>query len=309
MKFLPVALKGAILTSVVMTLVACGGASFGSKDSNKRSADSSDKLAGSVDDCYSLGGKPNHPGQQPGQHPGQVPGYDSDYDAGYDSDYDVPTYDPKDDGKGGYDEPVVYDDETTYKKPCGGGKPGQHPGQNPDWDDDCKDDCDNYKPVDTDPGYEPKPWPTQQPGKPDTCGKDGKYCDNGHGPGQWPGQSVGGGSYDKHDVEACMGAFRSHGYDTKGQWGIKVLEQKSVNVLGHSIVEDHGREHSIVLIKTVGVLGSTEFRLLNPNALYCIKNVSVMAETRVMSCLQSNVVWGKDVNVLSAAKSKVVDCK
>lgn len=106
-----------------------------------------------------------------------------------------------------------------------------------------------------------------------------------------------------------MGSFRKIGYDTKGQWGIKTIQQKSVNVLGHAIVEDRGFDHNIVIIKAVGVLGSTEFRLLNPNALYCIKNVAVLAETRVMSCLQSNVVWGKDVNVLSGAKSKIVDCR
>ena len=105
-----------------------------------------------------------------------------------------------------------------------------------------------------------------------------------------------------------MGAFRSGGYDTKGQWGVQVIKSNNVTVLSNSIIEDRGNGHNIVIIETVGVLGSVEFRLLNPNALYCIKNVSVLAETNVTSCLQSNVVWGSDVNVLSTANSRVVDC-
>lgn len=282
MNFLPLALKGAILSSLAMSLVACGGASGGGNDKRGSTATDGDKLAGSVDDCYSLG---------QGYGPAQSPGFG-----------------PNNAGT------ATYDEEVTYSRPCNGGSyPGQNPGQNPgcDYGYNKQGGCDNYLPVDTGGiGYEPNPWPVPKPGTPGTCGKNGNFCDNGSGgPGQWPGQAIGGGIYNQGDVQACLGAFRGMGFNTQGQWGIQVLEARGVNVLGNSIIEDRGLGNNIVIIKSVGVLGSTAFRLLNPNALYCIQNVAVMAETNVTSCLQSNVVWGSNVNVLAAARSRMVDCR
>jgi len=50
------------------------------------------------------------------------------------------------------------------------------------------------------------------------------------------------------------------------------------------------------------------FRLLDPNALYCVKAVSVLENVHVTSCHQGNVVFGSNVSVLSGQSLSVVGC-
>lgn len=307
-------LRTTLLTIATVSLVACGNASFNKKQ--KRSGSNNEQLAGASDgDCMALGG---NPGQYPGQNPGQ-PGYDH---GGGD---DVVIVPPPNDGDKGDEPPPPPppgkggNPPPSYPStPCdGNGGPGQNPngpGQQP-----CGgkgyEPCgggkggDVYRPIDQDDDFVPGPYPTQHPIDPGQCGKGGKYCDDG-GPGQWPGQTSGGLPYDRGDVEACLGAYRNVGYDTKGMWGIEVREIKTVNVLSDSTISDFGLTPTIVIIKSVNVLGSVHFELVNPNALYCIKsNVSVLEQVLVTSCRSGNVLWGKDVNVLSQVSTQIVDCR
>lgn len=215
----------------------------------------------------------------------------------------------KDDGKAGspgYEGPGGDSYDVPGKPNC---NPGQHPGQQPGKDagKDSKP-VDPYQPVDVGQTPSQKPYPTQQPIVHDQCGKDGKLCDDG-GPGQWPGQTKSGGSYDKHEVESCLAAFRKDGYDTKGMWSIDVKEVKAVNVLSRNVIRDEGNAHTLVIIRTVNVLGSLHYELLNPNALYCIRSVSVLQNVTVDSCNAHNVVFGKDVSVMSRLDARPVSCK
>lgn len=269
------------------SLTACGSASFHKSD--KRGGQEAVQLAGDAgkgspdEPCYQLGYQT--PGQYPGQNPGQYPGQNPE-----DGGTDVVVIPPKG------DEP--------QPPPPGAGCDG--PGQEP-----CAKDCDGdvYRPIDQDDDYVPTPYPGQQPIDPGTCGKEGKYCDDG-GPGQWPGQTMSGGHYDRGEVTSCLDGFRRAGYDTQGQWNIDVREIKNVSVLSDSVVSDFGTEHKVVIIKSVNVLGRIHFELVNPNALYCIKsNVSVLQEVYLTSCHQNSVFWGKDVNVLSRVNGRVVDCR
>lgn len=327
------ALRATLISSTVITMVACGSAKFSHSD--KRGG-AKEQTAGEYNqDCVLklLGGK--GPGQTPGQYPGQDGGYD--HDKGGDDvvvipppdgkkgdeppppapSYQPPTQQPpyqpptqqppytppgKDDGK-----PNPQPNPCDHPGQTPGQTPGDYPGQNPGQPCDNKAGCtpdDYYKPVPGNPGQ----YPTQMPPKPEECGKNGQYCDNG-GPGQWPGQTTSGKPYDRSDIEACLGAFRQGGYDTKGQWGVDVVEYKSVSVLSNSGIVDTGYDHKIVIIKAVSVLGSMHFELMNPNALYCVKkNVAVLEDVWVSSCHQSNVMFYKDVNVLSRVNTRVMDC-
>ncbi len=242
---------------------------------------------------YTPGQNPTVPGYEPGKEPGQpytpgqnpeVPGKEPGKEPFPGGQEPLPGYE---DGKGGKDggKPYV---PTAPCKPTGK-------------DDGKKDDGKG-------PSQGGKDYPAQTPIDPSLCGKDGKFCDDGKGPGQYPGQTSTGKSYDQKDAEGCFAAFRNAGYDTKGMWNIVVKEAKSVNVLSHSTFTDVGNEPALVIIKSVNVLGSMDYELLNPNALYCIKSVSVLQNTNVTSCLESNVVFGKDVSVLSGAKAQLANC-
>jgi hypothetical protein len=133
-------------------------------------------------------------------------------------------------------------------------------------------------------------------------------CDYGpQSPMQYPPVAQNGGGYEQKDVEGCMEAFRNNGYDTKGMWNIIVKESK-VNVLSHATFTDTGTQPALVIINAVSVLGSMDYQLLNPNALYCIKSVSVLQNTHIASCLGSNVVFGSDVQVLAGTHNDIVNC-
>lgn len=276
---LPVAVRAVCVSLPIFVMMACGQSSFSQKDKRSGGTDQEQLAAeAKLDGCLSLGGGA--------------------YDNGGG---DVVVVVPPSDGGKGYEPPPPPPGYEPYpQRPCQA--PGQYP-QQP-----CKSNCgkdDGYVPIDV---GGPVQYPTQRPIDPGSCGKGGKYCDDG-GPGQWPTQTIGGGKYDRGIVEKCLGAFRSNGYDTRGQWNIDVRQVKNVNVLSQGAVTDFGIDHTIVIIKNVSVLGRTHFQLLNPNALYCIENVSVLDEMFVDSCHTGNVVWGKDVNVLSAVQTRPVMCR
>lgn len=306
---LPVAIRLASVSISLLAIVSCGSAKFGTKDKRSGASDQ-EQTAGAKDDgCLNLGGPDKgdeYPAQHPGQQPGQYP--DNGYDKGGD---DVVIVVPPNDGKKGEEPPPPppgkggkQQPPPQVGKPCQ--KPDQYPGQKPD----CKSNCgkdDGYRPIDTDDDVViVQPYPTQKPIGGD-CGKSGKYCDDG-GPGQWPTQTTNGGTYDHGRAKGCMEAFRNAGYDTRGQWNIDARVIKNVSVLSSGGVSDYGNEHTLVMIKNVSVLGTTHFELLNPNALYCIENVSVLDQTLVSSCHTGNVVFGSDVNVLSTVETRPVDC-
>lgn len=267
-----------VITVTIASFAACSKPQF---NRSQRSAGAQDEqnagdVAGKTGNCLNLGGSPNYgnPGQNTGQYPDQGGGKD------------VIIVPPQG------DEPAP--PQPTY--PC-----GQPNGQQPRGD--------VYRPIDQDQNYQPPQYPTQHPVDPNACGKGGIYCDDGAN-GQWPGQTVGGQPYNHGDVSSCLDAFRRGGYDTQGQWGIDVRTIKNVSVLSNSGISDFSTQPSIVIIKTVSVLGSFHFELVNPNALYCIQsNVSVLEQVLVTSCHGGNVVFGSDVNVLSQVNAQVVDCR
>jgi hypothetical protein len=289
------AIRVASLTISFMTLAACGNASFKNNDKKKGASDQEQLAAQSNDDgCLSLGGPAQNPGQNPGQNPNA-------YDQGGNDDVVVVVPPNK-----GQEPPPPPPGKGGYNPPPSQGQPCTSPGQQPP----CKSNCgkdDGYRPIDTDGGVVVQPFPTQRPID-SGCGVKGKYCDDG-GPGQWPTQTVNGGTYDRNRAQGCMAAFQNAGYDTRGQWNIDAREVRNVNVLSQDSITDFGTAHTLVMIKSVGVLGTTHFELLNPNALYCIENVSVFEQVLVSSCHSGNVVWGKDVNVLSSVKTQPVDCR
>ena len=166
-------------------------------------------------------------------------------------------------------------------------------------------------PVQTPPSVNngPGQMPPLVPGNDSNCGKGSIYCAGGPGQApQWPGQAVGGGSYSHDDVASCLNAFHGAGLNTNGQWNIDVRSSLNISVLSGGLYDDHSTDHSLIIIKSVSVLGQMHFNLLNPNALYCLKDVSVLDQVSVTSCYQSNVVSLKDVSVLSSRDVKVVDC-
>lgn len=186
------------------------------------------------------------------------------------------------------------DDEPG--KPPKTGYPGQNPGQNP-----------GQSPGQY-PGQSPLPDGREPPVEKDRCGKNGHFCDRG-GRVNWPGQTHGGRHYERDVIKGCLSAFHKAGYHTRGTWQLRVKESQGVNVLSRSGVVDQGREHSIVILDSVNVLGQTHYQLMNPNALYCFKDVSVLEQIRITSCHQNNVVFGDEVNVLSSVRSEVVSCQ
>ena len=207
-------------------------------------------------------------------------------------------------GKGGVDVVVVPPKAPINEPPPAGHcnpptpTPSQPPTQTPP----------PPPPVVKGPINNPGQFPSQMPSDAN-CGKGSLYC--GGGPGQapqWPGQAVGGGSYNRDDVAACMGAFQAAGYNVSGGWNIDVRSSLNVNVLSGGVFDDHSTDHAVIIVKSVSVLGAMHFNLLNPNALYCLKDVSVLEQVSVTSCYQSNVVSLKDVAVLSTKNIDVVDC-
>ena len=320
-KVLLVSLRVAFLSSVVMSLATgCGSSVFSSK---KQAAKKEDAVASEkLQDCLALGNPGTNVQTPPGQEPvppnygPQQSSYDHGHDNGYDNGYDhggqsvvvvVPgqqqTYQPTQQpyqgstsGSGSYDVVVKPCTAPGYTGPTQ--TPSQSPNQGP---------SDYYQPIAT-KGGEPGPYPTQLPVVPTECGKNGNYCDDGKGGGQWPTEAAYGQSYDRGDVEGCLGAFRNSGYDTAGMWNIVVREEKNVSVLTEDTFTDQGNDHALVIVKGVNVLAGVNYQLLNPNALYCIKTVSVLESTRVTSCRQSNVMYGKDISVLSHTNNEIVNC-
>ncbi len=309
----------ALVSVSLISLAACSKVDFGR--SGKSSKRTSEERAGGQnnEDCLKLGnpdaGKDG--GGKDGTDVVVVPGKDGgDGKDGKDGKDGGTDYTDGSDGKGEEPNPPAKDGDDDYN-PCqnpgqtDGNYPGQtdgnYPGQSDGKDGNYPGQNGSYEPSDSYDNNGPGQYPTQKPIG-DDCGKDGKYCDDG-GPGQYPKTTCKGGSYDQRDIDSCMEAFRHQGYDTRGQWNVDVRSEKNVSVLSNSIIEDRGNEHTIVIIKSVSVLGSQEFRLLNPNALYCINSVSVLQEVRVTSCHQNNVVWGKDINVLSGVQAQTVNCQ
>ena len=179
----------------------------------------------------------------------------------------------------------------------------------------CTYDCDNpsgipdnvYVPIE--PGVQPTPWPYPNQVETDRCGINGNYCNYpGQIPANYPDVAVGGISYNQQDVNRCMGAFHNAGMRRGGMWRVQAPDITSVSVLSRGIVEDYGIDNNIVIINSVNVLGTTDFLLLNPNALYCIKDVSVLNRLRITSCHTSNVVVGNSVSILSNIDTRVVQC-
>lgn len=197
-----------------------------------------------------------------------------------------------------------------------GGYPGQTPGQTP-----CQSGCGGavkptcnsgcggkYAP----PGTIPEPIPLPQgPGQVPSseCGKPGKVCFPGKGgPVQYPGQAEGGAGYNQGEVAACLGAMSGRGVQPQGVWGLQVTELKAVSVLGSNRFIDSSVGPRIVLIKATSVLGQTDFILGNPQALYCIKSVSVLEDVHFASCWSNNVIIVKDVNILSSTEIVPLQC-
>lgn len=290
----------ALVSLSLISMAACSKVDFGK--SGKSTKRTSEERAGGTNDgdCLKLGNPNTPPPAKDGKDGGTdvvvVPGDDASDGKG-----DEPNP-PK--GKDGDDDyvPCQNPGQTDGNNPgqYDGNYPGQNPGQNGSYEP-------SYEPTNSCEENGPGQYPTQKPID-GNCGKDGKYCDDG-GPGQYPKNTCTGGTYDQHDVDACMDAFRAQGYDTRGQWNVDVRTEKNVSVLSNSIIEDHGNQHSIVIIKSVSVLGSQQFRLLNPNALYCVRSVSVLQDVLVTSCHQNNVVWGQDINVLSGVHAQTVNCQ
>lgn len=298
---LPVAMRMASVSIGLLAIVSCGGADFGTKNKRNGASDQEQLAADANEGCLNLGsGKGDeYPAQNSGQYPGQQP---NTYDKGGN---DVVIIVPPNNGRIGEEPPPPPPGKGQPNPQFG--KPCQPANQQPPCTVNCGKD-DGYRPIDANNDIViVQPFPTQKPIGSD-CGQSGKYCDDG-GPGQWPTQTIGGGSYDHGRAQGCMAAFRNAGYDTRGQWNIDSRVIKNVNVLSNGGVSDYGVDHTLVMIKNVSVLGSTHFELLNPNALYCIENVSVMDKTLVSSCHTGNVVFGKDVNVLSSVQSRPVDCR
>ena len=151
------------------------------------------------------------------------------------------------------------------------------------------------------------PGPAQIPQS--ECGKPGTVCFPGAGgPGQYPGQAQGGAAYDQRDVQACLGAMAGKGLAPQGAWGLQVSELKAVSVLGHNTYVDSSIGPRIVMLKATSVLGSTEIILANPQALYCIKTVSVLEELHIGSCWANNVVVLRDVSILSNTSISPLQC-
>jgi hypothetical protein len=295
---LPKGLCAAAISSLF--LFSCGSADFANKE-DKRTAEvtGSQETAGEGE-CFGLYDGKGNPGQNPYQ--GKQPGYEP------------PPVHKQPVQKQPVKKQPVQKRPKVVRKPCKG--PVQRPTQKPIYDTPnqgqpgCNDRC-GKQPKPIKPGVEPQPWPTQRPIDKNQCGKQGKYCDGGfNNPGQhnWPGQSVGGGSYNRGDVQRCMAAFHQSGMNTKGMYGIQAKKIKNVSVFSSSHIDDYGYDANIVIINSVNVLGQTEFNLLNPNALYCIKDVSVLNEVRINSCHYGNVVIGNSVSVLSNIDTRVVQC-
>jgi hypothetical protein len=320
-------LRHFVCSAAALSLVACGSADFKNKN-DKRDGAADEELAGeTLGDCYSLGGGPGQTPHQ-GDIPVVIPGKPQPQPNPY-----VPPVVPVQPGKGQEPVPVVIPVHPGKgevpvqpipvtpgkpgKTPCND-HPGQNPGQHPCYDNCGKTPCDHGcgpTPCDHGCGSDPcdhgcGPIVIQpHPIVPGNCGKGGVICDDGGPVQQWPGQTTSGKPYDRGDIEACLNTFRNQGVNTKGQWAIDVRESKSVSVLSDTVIRDAGNTPSIVFIKAVSVLGRVSFELLNPNALYCIKSVSVLEEVNITSCHQANVVFGKDVNVLSRVGGQVLDCR
>lgn len=318
-------LRAVVVSTTILSMISACGAADSFKKNDKKSAKDEAGAGQYATDCLYLGGEPlppdygtpaqnngydqggkkipiDVPGRvvpyTPAQGPGQQPPPPNTGNKDYDVVVPQPTPPTTGPGQQPPYEPGKPGQPTQPTAPCKTNPgQGQTPGQVPGGKD--------Y----TNPtGTEPQPYPTQTPIVPEQCGKDGKYCDNG-GPGQYPAQTSSGQSYDRKDLDSCLAAFRQGGYDTKGMWTVVVKEAKSVNVLSNSSFLDKGTVPSIVIIKSVNVLGGMAYELMNPNALYCIQSVSVLQNTHITSCRQNNVVFGKDVSVLSGTQNQVVDCR
>lgn len=319
------------LISLTLLFTACGTDELDSKD--KRSAEiTGEEQAAANGDCFGLYNKKG-PGQSPTQ--GRVPVYHKKAP----TQRPTPkyenrrTYAPKQNYNRPVQTPHHKQGPKVVRRPCDRPNQGQkyrpHQGKHiqprppvfkrPTQS--CKSDCnkrnytnrrDNvYMPIK--PGTEPSPWPTQRPVDRNKCGTNGKYCNhpgqNNPAQHQFPSKTVHGRDYNQADVSACMGAFHRAGMKQGGMWGVNAKKIRSVSVLSQDVIEDYGNDRNIVLIKSVNVLGGMDFHLMNPNALYCIKDVSVFSKIRITSCHTSNVVVGNSVSVLSDIDTRVVQCR
>jgi len=293
-------LNGSLFKAVLFTLTTiisgCGNSDMKSENVRDVKVSGEEQAAG-TGDCFGLSNK-NQPYRSPYQGK-----------AGYDDIQKKQAY---------YEEDVVLQSKrpNIVRRPCTNPNQSKYearpiPGRAP-----CTVNCDDwagapddvYLPIE--PGFEPTPWPIQHPVEQGKCGINGNYCNYpGQTPPRYPGVAVGGTGYNQQDVERCMGAFQSAGMRHGGMWQVKAQKINSVSVLSSGIVEDFGIDNNIVMINSVNVLGTTDFHLLNPNALYCIKDVSVLNRLRITSCHTSNVVVGNSVSVLSDIDTRVVQCR
>gem|GEM_PF-6012005 len=172
--------------------------------------------------------------------------------------------------------------------------PGQNIGQNPGQN----------------PGYNHDEKPTHPPVGPTPCGHQGIACHPGQGgPGQFPPTDINGKPVDHGTISACLDSFGQMGTPVHGSWAVEAREIKQVSVFSSSVFEDRSVGPRIIIIKDVNVLGSKEYRFLNPEALYCVKSVSVLQDNRIASCHSNNVVFASNVDVFVRMESQIVNCR
>lgn len=128
------------------------------------------------------------------------------------------------------------------------------------------------------------------------------------GPIHWPSATVTGAPYNKDDVNACLGALHHGGGAPAGSYGVDVRVVNNLSILGGNAVVDRSTDHLMVIINAINIIGAVEFQLLNPNALYCIRSLSILELVKVTSCHPTNVVFGDNLQILSVDDVDVVDC-
>jgi len=160
----------------------------------------------------------------------------------------------------------------------------------------------------------PMPIPVQMPiVLPGNCGKGGVICP-GQGPGQFPVVDIGGHPIHSGDLNRCLAQFGQQGIPMAGAWPVEVLRMNTVSVLSNSLVEDRSIGPKIVIIRSTNVAGAllgggVHYVLANPDALYCMSDVSVLENIQISSCWSNSVAFSKSVNVLSNRSANLLDCR
>lgn len=131
---------------------------------------------------------------------------------------------------------------------------------------------------------------------------------------------------DLQAIKSCLAKFKSHPFNTKNPDFRVINASVKVFGIGSNISDvEKTNEMELVLIKpAVSVLSKTTYKLLNPNAWYCLSaKVAVLAKTTIeLACAArlattdgSVTILGKGnetsggVTVLGLSKIQLVGCK